>query len=141
MVYEDNQDMLDQMENLNPKIKTVQADPSHTLDYHLGQATAIAILERDHSKNLKILKSVRNKYPEKYVLTVARDHAETEEMLRNGANQVVEGSDSLAKMVLKKLGLAAQRQSMVALAREIKGVSTRGLAIFLQDNPDSLSDE
>ena len=136
MVYEDNQDMLDQMENLNPKIKTVQADPSHTLDYHLGQATAIAILERDHSKNLKILKSVRNKYPEKYVLTVARDHAETEEMLRNGANQVVEGSDSLAKMVLKKLGLAAQRQSMVALAREIKGASTRGLAIFLQDNPD-----
>ncbi len=136
VVYESKQEMLDQLTGISPKLETVATDPRQTLDYHLGRASAVVILEEDHDKNLQILKSVRTKYAEKYVLTVAGNHDDTEEMTRNGANQVIVGSDSLTKTVLTKLRLIAQKRSMMHLTREIKGANTKGLAIFLQDNPD-----
>ncbi|MEE9584031.1 MAG: DHH family phosphoesterase [Candidatus Brocadiales bacterium] len=137
VVYENDRDILNQLKKLNLKIETVRADPTQPVsDNHLEHASAIAILGKDHDRNLKILKGVRAKHPKKDVLTVARDQKETKVMMQSGANQVVEGSASLTKAALKKLGVVAQTKSMASLTTEIKGANTRGLAIFLQDNPD-----
>ncbi|MFQ5861909.1 MAG: DHH family phosphoesterase [Candidatus Brocadiales bacterium] len=137
VVYESDQGILNQLKQLNLKMETVQADPTLPLaTNHLGHATAIAILGRNFDENLKTLKNVRDKYPEKFVLTVARDQDETDVMMQNGANEVAEGCATLTKVVLKELEVATQKQSIMSLTREIKGANTRGLAIFLQDNPD-----
>ncbi|MEE9200952.1 MAG: DHH family phosphoesterase [Candidatus Brocadiales bacterium] len=137
VVYESDPEILDQLKRLNLKIETVQANPSQSLSAnHLEHATAIAILGKNYEKNLKVLKKVKDKYPEKDVLSVARDRNETDAMIKSGASHVAEGSDALTTTVLKKLNLVAQRRSTASLTGEIKGAANRGLAIFLQDNPD-----
>ena len=136
VVYESKKEILDQLKGISARIDVLDTDPLQAMNPHLENASAVIILEKDHDKNLQILKGVRSKYAEKYVLTVAGDHGETEEMTRNGANQVIVSSDSLTETVLARLSLIAQKRSMIHLTREVKGASANGLAIFMQDNPD-----
>ncbi len=137
VVYENDPDILDRLRKLNLGIETVPATPTQSLSSnHLEHAMAVVILGKNHDKNLKILKKVKDKYPDKDVLTVASDPDETSIMARNGANHVVEGGVALTKMVLRELRIATQRRATTSLTSIIKGAADRGLAIFLQDNPD-----
>lgn len=137
VVYESNQNILKQLKQLNLRVEAVPADPSLTLNTnHLEQTTAIAVLGEDHDRNLKVIRKVKEKYPKKFVLTVARDQDEANTMVQNGADEVIQGSAMLTRAVLKELEVAAQKQLITSLTDEIKGANTRGLAIFLQDNPD-----
>ncbi|MDO8136239.1 MAG: DHH family phosphoesterase [Candidatus Brocadiales bacterium] len=133
---EKDENTLALVQQINPNITVVRAEPTRPPASLLEKASVVAILGIDHEANLKALKEVRRQFPEKFVLTVASGPEEAAALRQSGSNVVVECSSIMAKAVLEELEAAAQRQSVIALAREIKGANTRGLAIFLQDNPD-----
>ncbi|MFN3467347.1 MAG: DHH family phosphoesterase, partial [Candidatus Brocadiales bacterium] len=82
------------------------------------------------------LKEVRKHHPDKYVITIAHSPEDATLLREKGANVVIESSALLVRSIVEELEGGAQRQAAANLAKEIKGANTRGMAIFLQDNPD-----
>lgn len=137
VVYENDEKILNLLKQINHNVRAVLGNPISPSASHLEGASVVAIMGRDHKTNLAVLKEVRKHYPDKYIITIAHNLEEATLLRERGANVVIESSALLAKSVLEELEAGAQRQAATSLAKEIKGAEdTRGLAIFLQDNPD-----
>ncbi|HLG30770.1 MAG TPA: NAD-binding protein, partial [Candidatus Brocadiales bacterium] len=132
-----NEKVLDSLKELN--IQTKVADIGLLIwdeNSLLEKAQAIAILSENANDNLKALMSIRNKSHEKFVIISAVDAKEATDLLKSGADVAVKVEDLLAKEVLAELENIEMRQSSSALVDTIKEAGDRGVAIFLQDNPD-----
>lgn len=137
VVYENDEKVLNLLKQINHNVRAVLGNPASPSASHLEGASVVAIMGRDHKTNLAALKEVRKHYPDKYIITIAHNLEEDALLRERGANVVIESNTLLAKSVLEELEAGAQRQAATGLAKEIKGAEdTRGLAIFLQDNPD-----
>ncbi|MBI4008428.1 MAG: bifunctional oligoribonuclease/PAP phosphatase NrnA, partial [Planctomycetes bacterium] len=102
----------------------------------LEKSQAIAILSENVNDNLKALRSIRDKSHEKFVIVSAADAKEATDLLKNGADVAIKVENVLAKEVVTELENIEIRQSSSALIETIKEAGDKGIAIFLQDNPD-----
>ncbi|HHT9153567.1 MAG TPA: DHH family phosphoesterase, partial [Candidatus Hypogeohydataceae bacterium YC40] len=136
VVYENDEKILNLLKQINHNVKAILGNPVSPSAAHLEKADVVAILGKDPKSNLAALKEVRKHYPDKYIITIAHSTEETSLFKDKGANVVIESNTLLVSSVLEELEISAHKQAAANLAKEIKEADTRGLAIFLQDNPD-----
>ncbi len=132
-----NEKALDSLKELN--IQTKVADIGLLIwdeNSLLEKSQAIAILSENANDNLKALKNIRNKSHEKFVIVSAADAKEATDLLKSGADVAIKVENVLAKEVVTELENIEIRQSSSALVETIKEAGDKGIAIFLQDNPD-----
>src|SRR3990170_1382205 len=111
----------------------------HTLD--LGtlptkDTIAFVLLQKNFKDNLTLVKRIKKSFPDKFILTKATGENEASELLENGADRVVQTARIIINTILSELELAKLKRSAFRLVSVIKAATRRGLAIFLQDNPD-----
>lgn len=132
-----NEKVLDSLRELN--IQTKAADISlFSWDENslLEKSQAIAILSENTNDNLKALRCIRGKTHEKFIIVSAADAEEATDLLKNGADVAIKVEDVLTKEILTELENIEMRKSSSALVDTIKEAGDKGVAIFLQDNPD-----
>ncbi len=136
VVYENDEKVLNLLKQINHNVRAVLGNPASPSPSHMEGASVVAILGNDPKANLLALKEIRKHYPDKYIITIAHSVEEVSLLREKGANVVIESNNLLAHSVLEELEVGAQKQAAINLTKEIKGAENRGLAIFLQDNPD-----
>ncbi|MCP5006945.1 MAG: potassium transporter TrkA [Planctomycetes bacterium] len=100
------------------------------------KATIAMILTGDSKNNLILLKKLKNKYPSKFLLIKASDQEEADTYTANGADMILHTGKILSQSIFPELEGVEMKQSAFMLANTIREAGDKGLAIFLQDNPD-----
>ncbi|HLE88380.1 MAG TPA: DHH family phosphoesterase [Candidatus Brocadiaceae bacterium] len=119
-------------------IRTHLAD-IHTLDLSTlptKGTIAFVLLQKNFTDNLTLVKRVKKLFPDKFIVSRATGEKEASELLENGADRVVQTVRIITNTILSELELAKLKRSAFQLVSVIKAATSRGLAIFLQDNPD-----
>jgi nanoRNase/pAp phosphatase (c-di-AMP/oligoRNAs hydrolase) len=136
LVISDEEKALAELKELN--IETVIADVN-TLDFStlsVKDPIAFVLLHRNFTDNVTSVKSIKRLFPDKFILSSASNEKEASELLENGANRVVQTVRIITNTILSELETAKLKRSVFYLANIIKAAAEKGLAIFLQDNPD-----
>jgi nanoRNase/pAp phosphatase (c-di-AMP/oligoRNAs hydrolase) len=121
-----------------PNLRTAIAD-IHTLDLStlpIKDPLAFILLQKNFKDNLTLVKRIKKSFPDKFILTRATGENEASELLENGADRVIQTIKIITNTILSELELARLKRSAFQLVSVIKAATRRGLAIFLQDNPD-----
>lgn len=135
-VISDEEKALAGLKELN--IDTMIADVN-TLDFStlsLKDPIAFILLHKDFTDNVISLKNIKKLFPDKFILSSAGNEKEASELLENGANRVVQAARIITNTILNELETAKLKRSAFCLVNIIKAAAEKGLAIFLQDNPD-----
>lgn len=136
LVISDEEKALAELKELN--IETVVADVD-TLDFStlsVRDPIAFILLHRNFTDNVTSVKSIKRLFPDKFILSNAGNEKEASELLENGANRVVQTVRIITNTILSELETAKLKRSVFYLTNIIKAAAEKGLAIFLQDNPD-----
>ncbi len=99
-------------------------------------ANMFVILTGDSKSNLLLVKKLKKKLPNKFVLVRASDQDEADDLKANGADMTLETGKVLAQTILPELEAVEMKQSAFTLVDIIKESNNKELTIFLQDNPD-----
>lgn len=99
-------------------------------------ANIFIILTGDSKGNLLLVKKIKKRLPNKFVLAKASDQEEAENLRANGADMILQTGKALAQTILPELEAVETKQSAFTLVNIIKESKEKELAIFLQDNPD-----
>ncbi len=99
-------------------------------------ANIFIILTGDSKGNLQLVKKLKKKLPNKFVLVRASDQDEADGLKANGADMILQTSKVLAQTILPELEAIEIKQSAFTLVDIIKQSNGKELTIFLQDNPD-----
>ena len=94
-----------------------------------------AILTGDFDSNLSLVKKLKEKLPNNFVLAKAYNNEEAKALESNGADMILNTGDVLTNTVLSAFENVKMRHSAFTLVNMIKE-SNKEMAIFLQDNPD-----
>ena len=119
-------------------IRTHLAD-IHTLD--LGtlptkDTIAFVLLQKNFIDNLTLVKRIKKLFPDKFIVSRATGEKDASELSENGADRVVQTARIITNNILSELEAAKRKKSASHLVSVIKAAACKGLAIFLQDNPD-----
>jgi hypothetical protein len=121
-----------------PRLRTITAD-IHTIDFSslpTDDAIAFILLQKDFKDNLTLAKRIRKLFPDKFILSRATDEKENSELLVSGVDRTVQTVRIVTNAILSELETAKLKRSVFHLVSVIQGAKNKGLAIFLQDNPD-----
>ncbi|QQR66340.1 MAG: NAD-binding protein [Candidatus Brocadia sp.] len=121
-----------------PNLRTVVAD-IHTVDFGslpMKNAIALILLQKTYDDNLILANRIRKLFPDKFVLSRATDDTEDAELLKNGTDRTVQTVRIIANALQNELETAKLKRSVFRLVSVIQAAKSKGLAIFLQDNPD-----
>ncbi len=99
-------------------------------------ANVFVILTGDLKSNLLLVKKLKKKLPNKFVLVRASDQDEADNLKANGADMILQTGKVLAQTILPELEAVEMKQSAFTLIDIIKESNNKELTIFLQDNPD-----
>ncbi|MBT6227891.1 MAG: hypothetical protein HOI47_14695, partial [Candidatus Scalindua sp.] len=112
-------------------MKSFDLDPQYCKESNI-----FAILTGDFDGNLLLVKRLKEKLPNNFVLVKAYNNEEAEALESNGADMILNTGDVLTNNVLSAFENAKMKHSAFALVNKIKESNGKELAIFLQDNPD-----
>ena len=112
-------------------MKSFDLGPQYCKDSNM-----FAILTGDFDGNLSIVKRLKEKLPNNFVLVKAYNNEEAEVLETNGADMILNTGDVLANNVLSVFENVKMKHSAFTLVNKIKESNGKELAIFLQDNPD-----
>lgn len=119
-------------------LKTITTDIT-TLNFDslaVKNAIAFILLQKDCKNNLFLAKQIKRLFPDKFVVSRAADEKESSELLENGVDRAVLPVKIITNAILNELETAKLKQSVFHLVSVVKAAINKGLAIFLQDNPD-----
>lgn len=136
LVISDDEKALAELKELS--IHTVIAD-INTLDLStlsIKDPIAFILLSKNFNDNLASIKCIKKLFPDKFILSCAGNERETSELLENGADRIVQTVRIITNTILSELETAKLKRSVFNLINVIKSAAEKGLAIFLQDNPD-----
>ncbi|MEK6636280.1 MAG: DHH family phosphoesterase [Planctomycetota bacterium] len=111
----------------------------HTLDLAslpTKDTLAFILLQNNFKDNLILVKRIKNSFPDKFILSIATNEKEASELLESGADRIVQTVGIITHTILNELETAKLKRSVFHLVNVIKAAICKGLAIFLQDNPD-----
>ena len=97
---------------------------------------AFILLQRNFEDNLNVAKRIKKTFPNKFILSKATNEKEASELLKNGADRIVQTVEIITNTILNEIETVKLKSSVFNLVNVIKAATSRGLAIFLQDNPD-----
>ena len=135
-VIDNDEPVLTKLKGSN--LRTVIAD-THTLDLStlpIKDTIAFILLQKNFKDNLTLVKRIKKLFPDKFILSRATGENEASELLENGADRAVQTVRIITNTILSELESAKLKRSAFQLVSVIKAAPCRGLAIFLQDNPD-----
>jgi nanoRNase/pAp phosphatase (c-di-AMP/oligoRNAs hydrolase) len=121
-----------------PNLRAIVSD-IHTVDFSslpIKDVIAFILLQKSFKDNLTLVKHIKKLFPDKFILSRAIDEKEASELLENGADRVIQTVRIIVNVILSELETAKLKKSIFRLVGIIKAASRKGLAIFLQDNPD-----
>ena len=121
-----------------PNLRTLTADIP-TLDIGslpTKNTIAFILLQKTYADNLALANRIRKLFPDKFILSRATDEIEGAELSEHGVDRAVQTVRIITNALLNELEMAKVKRSVFRLVRVIQAATTRGLAIFLQDNPD-----
>lgn len=95
-----------------------------------------AILTGDFNGNLSLVKRLKEKLPNNFVLAKAYNNKEAKALESNGADMILNTGDVLTNTVLSAFENVKMKHSAFTLVNMIKESKGKEMAIFLQDNPD-----
>ena len=95
-----------------------------------------AILTGDFDSNLSLVKKLKEKLPNNFVLAKAYNSEEARSLEANGADMILNTGDVLTNTVLSAFENVKMKHSAFTLVNMIKESDGKEMAIFLQDNPD-----
>ena len=95
-----------------------------------------AILTGDFNGNLSLVKRLKEKLPNNFVLAKAYNNEEAKALESNGADMILNTGDVLTNTVLSAFENVKMKHSAFTLVNKIKESKGKEMAIFLQDNPD-----
>ncbi len=95
-----------------------------------------AILTGDFNGNLSLVKRLKEKLPNNFVLVKAYNNEEAKALESNGADMILNTGDVLTNTVLSAFENVKMKHSAFTLVNMIKESNGKEMAIFLQDNPD-----
>ena len=95
-----------------------------------------AILTGNSDSKLSLMKRLKKKLPDNFVLTKASSNEEAEALESYGADMILKTGDVLANTILSAFESVETKHSAFTLVKMIKESNGKELAIFLQDNPD-----
>ncbi len=95
-----------------------------------------AILTGDFDGNLALVKKLKEKLPNNFVLVKAYDNEEAKVLESNGADLILNTGDVLTNTVLSAFENVKMKHSAFTLVNILKESNGKEVAIFLQDNPD-----
>ncbi|MEZ6230948.1 MAG: DHH family phosphoesterase [Candidatus Brocadiaceae bacterium] len=100
------------------------------------ETIAFIFLQKTFKDNLCLVKTFKHLFPDKFILSKATNEKEAYELLENGVDHVIQTVDIITNALLTELEKAKVKQSVFNLVTVVKVATNKGLAIFLQDNPD-----
>ncbi|MDN3515587.1 MAG: DHH family phosphoesterase [Candidatus Brocadia sp.] len=121
-----------------PNLRTIKAD-IHTLDIGslpTKDVIAFILLQKNFEDNLTLARNIKKLFPDKFIVSLATDEKEDAELLESGVDYAVQTVGIITNAILSELETAKLKRSVFHLVSIIKAAKVRGLAIFLQDNPD-----
>ncbi|KAB2834376.1 MAG: hypothetical protein F9K48_06415, partial [Candidatus Brocadia sp.] len=121
-----------------PNLRTMTAD-IHTLDFGslpIKNTIAFILLQKTHTDNLALANRIRKLFPNKFILSQATDEIEGAELSEHGVDRTVQTVRIITNALLNELETAKLKRSVFRLVSVIQAATSKGLAIFLQDNPD-----
>ena len=121
-----------------PNLRTLTADV-HTLDFSslpTKDTIAFILLQKNFKDTVTLAKRIKKLFPDKFILSRATDEKEDSELLENGVDRTVQTVRIITNAILSELETAKLKRSIFRLVSVIKAATSKGLAIFLQDNPD-----
>jgi nanoRNase/pAp phosphatase (c-di-AMP/oligoRNAs hydrolase) len=95
-----------------------------------------AILTGNFDSNLSLVKRLKEKLPNNFVLVKAYNNEEAKVLESNGADMILNTGDVLTNTVLSAFENVKRKHSAFTLVNTIKESNGKEMAIFLQDNPD-----
>ncbi len=95
-----------------------------------------AILTGNFDDNLSLVKRLKEKLPNNFVLVKAYNSEEAKALESNGADMILNTGDVLTNTVLSAFENVKMKHSAFTLVNTIKESNGKEMAIFLQDNPD-----
>ncbi len=136
IVIDSDEASLVKLKELN--LRTTVADVN-TLDFDAlpaKDAIAFVLLQKSYKDNLAFVKRVKKLFPDKFILSRSVSENEASGLLENGADRVVQTVGIVTNTLQNELEAAKLKRNAFRLVSVIKATASRGLAIFLQDNPD-----
>lgn len=121
-----------------PNIRTITAN-IHTLDFNLlpiKDTVAFILLQKTSEDNLTTANRIKKLFPEKFVLSRATDEREDAELSGNGVDCTIQIARIITHAILNELETAKLKKSVFHLVCVLQEAASKGLAIFLQNNPD-----
>ncbi|MBI2472693.1 MAG: NAD-binding protein [Planctomycetes bacterium] len=97
---------------------------------------AFVLLQKNFKDNLTLVRRIKKLFPDKFIVSRATDEKEASALIENGADRVVQTTRIITNTFLSELESAKIKRSASHLVSVIKTATRKGLAIFLQDNPD-----
>ncbi|MCF6158172.1 MAG: potassium transporter TrkA [wastewater metagenome] len=136
LVIDNNEGALLRLKEHN--FQTILAD-INTLNFDslpIQDTIAFILLQKNYKDNLFLAKGIKRLFPDKFILSRASEEKEASELLENGVDQAIQPGKIITNTILGELETAKLKQSVFRLVNVIKEAVNKGLAIFLQDNPD-----
>ncbi len=121
-----------------PNLRTVTADID-TLDFSslpTKDTIAFILLQKNFKDNLTLAKRLKKLFPDKFIVSRATGEKENSALLANGVDCAVQTVSIITNAMLGELETAKTKRSVFNLVSVIKTAANKGMAIFLQDNPD-----
>lgn len=97
---------------------------------------AFIILQKNPKKTLTLVQRIKKILPNTFILSRVASECEALELQKNGVDYTVQTDKIITNAILKDLETAKLKRSVFHLVNVIKAAHSKGLAIFLQDNPD-----
>lgn len=136
MVIDNDETVLASLKESNIRIITADINTFNIGAMPTKEVIAFVLLQRNFKDNLALVKVIKKACPDKFILTRANDEKEAFELLENGADRAIQSVEIITNALQGELETAKLKKSVLCLANVIRAAGTRGLAIFLQDNPD-----
>ncbi len=136
LVVDRDKSVLSKWQNLHVNVLVSELTSFDINNPSCVKANIIMILTGDSKSNLILLKKLKDQYPNKFTLVKASEQEEADTLKANGADMILHTGKTLAQTIFPELEGIEMKQSAFTLVNTIKEANNKGLAIFLQDNPD-----
>jgi len=103
---------------------------------YCGNSDIFAILTGNSRANLFLVKKIKEKMPNSFIIVKASNKEDAEALESNGADETLLAGDVLAKTILSTFENVEMEHSAFTLVNKIRESNGKEIAIILQDNPD-----
>ena len=136
VVIDNNEAVMVGLKELN--LHTILAD-INTFDFSLlpvKDIIAFIILHKNSQETMALVQRIKKIIPNTFILSRVVSEREALALQKNGVDCTVQTSKIIMNTILTDLETAKLKRSVFHLVNVIKAAHHKGLAIFLQDNPD-----